>query len=82
MTVEGTGWEIIEDSLGDEMIVCGDGFIKSDIIYFVTADAWNFPTIQISTGVYDLATTESSWSRFGYCLSNIRCRFVPGSNKN
>ncbi|EOA28498.1 hypothetical protein CARUB_v10024711mg [Capsella rubella] len=85
MNVEGTEWARVY-SLDDEMmLVFGDGFIKSNSIYFITDDVWpayvwknaNFDS---SSGVYDLATTKISWSRFAYCLSNIRW-FVPGSDK-
>ncbi|CAE6026657.1 unnamed protein product [Arabidopsis arenosa] len=81
MNVEGTEWERV-DSLGDEMLVFGDGFIKGNLIYFVSDDSWDplsDQPFQSSTGVYDLSTTEKRWSRFAYCLSNIRW-FVPGSD--
>ncbi|CAL9235361.1 unnamed protein product [Arabidopsis halleri] len=81
MNVEGTKWERV-DSLGDEMLVFGDGFIKGNLIYFVSDDFWDplsDQPFQSSTGVYDLSTTEKRWSRFAYCLSNIRW-FVPGSD--
>ncbi|KAG7573454.1 F-box domain [Arabidopsis suecica] len=81
MNVEGTEWERV-DSLGDEMLVFGDGFIKGNLIYFVSDDSWDplsDQPFQSSTGVYDLSTTKKRWSRFAYCLSNIRW-FVPGSD--
>lgn len=95
MNVEGSEWERV-DSLGNQILVFGDGLTldvadakediggginQGDSIYFVADDLWPPHTVfQSSAGVFDLATTEISWSQSHHCLTNIRW-FVPGSDK-
>ncbi|KAG7573453.1 F-box domain [Arabidopsis suecica] len=92
MNLQGDEWERV-DSLGNEMLVFGDGYtlavapakedVRGGVIYFVADDVWPPHTnklLESSTGAFDLATTEISWS-LHYCyFSNIRW-FVPGSDK-
>lgn len=82
MLVFGDGFtlEVADDAKED----IGGGINERDSIYFVADDLWPphaFTVFQSSTGVYDLATTEISWSRLPHYLSNVRW-FVPGSDKN
>ncbi|ESQ51911.1 hypothetical protein EUTSA_v10017793mg [Eutrema salsugineum] len=95
MNLQGHEWERV-DSLGDEMLVFGDGLTivakddiggggisKRDSICFVADDVWPpklCTEFQSCAGVFDLATTEISWSLSPFGCSNTRW-FVPGSDK-